>query len=112
MHVDDLMQALPETYLPADRELILRAYRLAEQAHHDQRRASGEPYVNHCLSVSMILAELRVPPEVIAAGLLHDTVEDTSISLGDLRRDFGEDIAKLVDGVQKINSTSTGFRGA
>ncbi len=111
MHVDDLMQALPEAYTPVDRELILRAFHLAEQAHREQKRASGEPYVNHCLSVAMILAELRVPPEVIAAGLLHDTVEDTPITLGDLKRDFGEDIARLVDGVTKLTQLPRVSRG-
>jgi GTP pyrophosphokinase len=103
VHIDDLMQALPDTYLHADRQLILRAYQRAEQAHQNQKRASGEPYINHCLSVALILAELRVPPEVIAAGLMHDTVEDTLVSLDDIRRDFGDEIAKLVDGVTKLH---------
>lgn len=102
MRIDQLMESLPDTYTPADRELILRAYKTAEYAHRDQKRASGEPYVHHCLAVAYILAELRVPPSVIAAGLLHDTVEDTEITLYDLERDFGEEIAMLVDGVTKL----------
>jgi GTP diphosphokinase / guanosine-3',5'-bis(diphosphate) 3'-diphosphatase len=80
----------------------MRAYRVAEQAHREQKRASGEPYVNHCIIVAGILAEMRVPPSVVAAGLLHDTVEDTDVTLEDLNRDFGEEIARLVDGVTKL----------
>ena len=64
-----------------DREMLIRAYHAAEAAHEGQKRASGEPYINHCVAVAAILAEMHVPPEVIAAGLLHDTVEDTKLSL-------------------------------
>ncbi len=102
MQIDKLIQDLPETYTPADKELVLRAYKVAEHAHEGQKRASGEPYINHCLAVASILAEMRVPPSVVAAGLLHDTVEDTDITLDILRRDFSEEIACLVDGVTKL----------
>src|SRR5919106_3222584 len=102
--LERLLEQLPENYSIADRELIQRAYRVAEEAHREQRRLSGEPYINHCLAVASILADLRVPPEVIAAGLLHDTVEDTSVTLSDIRRDFGETITILVDGVTKLTN--------
>ena len=102
MRIENLLDTLPEYFTPVDRDLVMRAYRVAEHAHRDQRRASGEPYVNHCVAVAMILSELRVPPEVIVAGLLHDTVEDTTITLNDLRQDFSDDVAKLVDGVTKL----------
>jgi GTP diphosphokinase / guanosine-3',5'-bis(diphosphate) 3'-diphosphatase len=102
MRIDTLMNLLPSNYTPADREMVMRAYRVAEQAHREQKRASGEPYVNHCIIVAGILAEMRVPPSVVAAGLLHDTVEDTDVTLADLNRDFGEEIARLVDGVTKL----------
>ena len=102
--LERLLEQLPENYTLADRELIQRAYRVAEEAHREQKRHSGEPYINHCLAVASILADLRVPPEVIAAGLLHDTVEDTTITLNDLRRDFGNTIAVLVDGVTKLTN--------
>jgi guanosine-3',5'-bis(diphosphate) 3'-pyrophosphohydrolase len=102
MHIAKLIQDLPETYTPADKELVLRAYKVAERAHEGQKRASGEPYINHCLAVASILSEMCVPPSVVAAGLLHDTVEDTDITLDFLRRDFGEEIARLVDGVTKL----------
>ena len=104
MKIDSLMEVLPDNYSVVDRELILRAYHLAEQAHADQKRASGEPYITHCIAVAAILAELRVPPAVVIAGLLHDTVEDTDVSLEQLRREFGEEIAKLVDGVTKLTN--------
>ncbi|MGE5378271.1 MAG: HD domain-containing protein, partial [Bacteroidota bacterium] len=102
--LERLMEQLPDTYTLADRELIQRAYRVAEEAHREQKRHSGEPYINHCLSVAIILADLRVPPEVVAAGLLHDTVEDTTVTLQDIRRDFGGAIAVLVDGVTKLTN--------
>ncbi|MFZ5909838.1 MAG: RelA/SpoT family protein [Chloroflexota bacterium] len=102
--LEKLMEQLPNTFSLADRELVQRAWRVAEEAHREQKRNSGEPYINHCLAVASILADLRVPPEVIAAGLLHDTVEDTSVTLDDIRRDFGEVVASLVDGVTKLGN--------
>jgi guanosine-3',5'-bis(diphosphate) 3'-pyrophosphohydrolase len=99
-----LLEQLPEGYSIKDREVIQRAYHVAEEAHHEQKRQSGEPYVNHCVTVASILADLRVPPEVVTAGLLHDTVEDTTITLDDLRRDFGDDVATLVDSVTKLSN--------
>src|SRR5215216_1168457 len=109
--LERLLEQLPENYTLADRELIQRAYRVAEEAHREQKRHSGEPYINHCLAVASILADLRVPPEVVAAGLLHDTVEDTPITLNDVRRDFGETIAILVDGVTKLTNLPRVSRG-
>src|SRR6266508_3762888 len=102
--LERLLEQLPGNYTLADRELVQRAYRVAEEAHREQKRHSGEPYINHCLAVASILADLRVPPEVVAAGLLHDTVEDTTVTLNDIRRDFGETIAILVDGVTKLTN--------
>ena len=109
--LERLLEQLPESYSLADRELVQRAYRVAEEAHREQKRASGEPYINHCLAVASILAEMRVPPEVIAAGLLHDTVEDTPITLDDIRRDFGDTISVLVDGVTKLTNLPRVSRG-
>ena len=111
MNIDYLLNVLPKTYAPADRELIQRAYRVAEKAHEGQKRATGEPYISHCLAVASILAEMRVPPEVIAAGLLHDTVEDTSIEIEDIQRDFGDEIAVLVNGVTKLTQLPRVSRG-
>ncbi|HUI89862.1 MAG TPA: bifunctional (p)ppGpp synthetase/guanosine-3',5'-bis(diphosphate) 3'-pyrophosphohydrolase [Anaerolineales bacterium] len=102
--LEKLLEQLPDTYTLADKELVQRAYRVAEEAHREQKRNSGEPYINHCLAVAQILAELRVPPEVLAAGLLHDTVEDTTVTLDDIRNDFGDVVASLVDGVTKLTN--------
>jgi len=99
-----LLEKLPTTYTLADRELIQRAYAVADEAHLRQKRVSGEPYINHCIAVAEILAELRVPPEVLAAGLLHDTVEDTPVTLAQIQRDFGDVVAALVDGVTKLTN--------
>lgn len=103
MEIANLLDILPARYTPADQELLQRAYRFAAKAHKGQKRVSGEPYINHCLAVAIILAELHVPPVVVAAGLLHDTVEDTNVTLDDLRQEFGEEVAKLVDGVTKLS---------
>lgn len=102
--LENLIETLPESYSVVDREMIMHAYRYAEEAHKEQKRASGEPYITHCVAVAMILAEMRVQPAVVAAGLLHDTVEDTPVTLNDLRREFGDEIAKLVDGVTKLTN--------
>ena len=80
-------------------------------AHEGQKRASGDPYINHCLAVADILAEMRVPPEVVAAAILHDTVEDTNVTLADIQRDFGDEIARLVDGVTKLTQLPRVSRG-
>jgi guanosine-3',5'-bis(diphosphate) 3'-pyrophosphohydrolase len=102
MKLEGLLRILPIDLIPADRELIKRAYRAAEQAHAGQTRASGEPYITHCTAVAGILAELDAPVPVIVAGLLHDTVEDTPLTLPHLREDFGAEVASLVDGVTKL----------
>ncbi len=102
MKFETLLGALPTNLPASDRIVIERAYHVAEKAHAHQQRASGEPYVQHCLNVAYSLAELHMPTAVIVAGLLHDTVEDTSLTLDDLRHDFGEEVATLVDGVTKL----------
>lgn len=102
MDIEQFIKALPKRYTPGEIEIIRRAHRVAEEAHRGQKRVSGEPYINHCVAVASILAELHLPPAVIAAGLLHDTVEDTKVTLKDIKRDFGEEIESLVDGVTKL----------
>ncbi len=87
---------------PQDREMIERAFQMALRGHEGQTRASGEPYIQHCLAVAKILADLHLPGPAIAAGLLHDVVEDTPITLDIIRKEFGEEVAKLVDGVTKL----------
>lgn len=85
-----------------DREMVQRAMDMAITAHNGQRRASGEEYVCHPLAVAAILVELGMDSETIAAALLHDVVEDTGVELSDLQKEFGENVANLVDGVTKI----------
>jgi GTP diphosphokinase / guanosine-3',5'-bis(diphosphate) 3'-diphosphatase len=111
MKIEALMEVLPENYSVVDRELVMRAYRFAEEAHTNQKRASGEPYITHCVNVAAILAELRVPPVVVISGLLHDTVEDTTVTLDDIRREFGDEVTKLVDGVTKLTNLPRVNRG-
>lgn len=102
MLLDDLFSVLPESFTQTDKDLIEKAFYFGEKAHEGQKRASGEPYFTHCVSVAMILCELNMQSVVIAAALLHDTVEDTSVTLEDIRTQFGPEIATLVDGVTKL----------
>lgn len=111
MTIDKLMGSLAENLSTVDRDLIQRAYEFAEKAHEGQKRASGEPYITHCVAVAVILNELEVPSVMLAAGLLHDTVEDTPVTLDDLRSHFGDEIARLVDGVTKLSNLPRVSRG-
>jgi GTP diphosphokinase / guanosine-3',5'-bis(diphosphate) 3'-diphosphatase len=104
MFYEDLEKVFPDSYSVVERELIKNAYQFAEKAHTDQLRASGEPYITHCVSVAKILAELKMPPIVVAAALLHDTVEDTTVTIENLQNKFGPEIAQLVDGVTKLTN--------
>ncbi len=111
LSLEELLARLPDYYTPADRELIQRAYRVAEKAHTGQKRVSGDPYINHLLAVAAILAEYSMPAEVVAAGLLHDTIEDTSITAEDLQRDFSNGVVSLVQGVTKLTQLPRVSRG-
>ncbi|MCR4884312.1 MAG: bifunctional (p)ppGpp synthetase/guanosine-3',5'-bis(diphosphate) 3'-pyrophosphohydrolase [Clostridiales bacterium] len=101
----DQMIARVKKYNPGEGyQLVEKAYHFAEQAHAGQKRKSGEPYFIHPCFVASILTELMIDPPTIAAGLLHDTVEDCEgIELEDIRREFGSEVAELVDGVTKLN---------
>ena len=90
----------------ADITMIEKAYRIGKEAHKDQVRKSGEPYIIHPLWVGIILAELEMDKETIVAGMLHDVVEDTETTLDDITREFGEEVALLVDGVTKLGQLS------
>ncbi|MEY4559361.1 MAG: hypothetical protein RLZ82_376, partial [Actinomycetota bacterium] len=92
----------------ADLSIIERAFTTAEEAHREQKRRSGEPYITHPLAVTQILAELGIGPITLAASLLHDTVEDTDYSLEMLTKDFGPEVAMLVDGVTKLDKVKFG----
>ncbi len=114
MAIDGTVKAADEVFpgwgpgspLPArlDRELLLRAYRYSARAHTGQKRRSGEDYVVHCVQVARILADLQLDSTTIAAGLIHDVVEDTAITVPDVEREFGPEIAQIVDGLTKIGN--------
>jgi GTP pyrophosphokinase len=110
MKLESLFDSVP-SLSAADRDLIERAYRVAERAHAGQVRASGEPYLQHCLAVAKILADFGVPATTLAAALLHDVVEDSGIPLAEIRRDFGDEIANQVDGVTKLTQLPRVSRG-
>lgn len=100
--LDDLLARIRIYFPNGDLSVIEKAYHFSEKMHEGQIRRSGEPYISHPLSVAAILADLHLDLDTIATGLLHDTVEDTEATLEDIRREFGEVIAHLVDGVTKI----------
>ena len=91
-----------------DRDLLVRAYRLSERAHAGQKRLSGEAYVTHCVEVAKILADLQLDSLTVACGLIHDVVEDTPITIADIEREFGKEMAHIVDGLTKIESLPFG----
>ena len=87
-----------------DRELLARAYRFSERAHAGQKRKSGEDFVSHCVEVAKILADLQLDSVTVASGLIHDVVEDTAVTVADIEREFGREIAQIVDGLTKIGN--------
>jgi guanosine-3',5'-bis(diphosphate) 3'-pyrophosphohydrolase len=106
--LEPLLQAVRTNHPKSDLSVLERAYATAEKAHRGQQRKSGDPYITHPVAVSTILAELGFDGATLAAALLHDTVEDTPYSLEDLTKDFGSEIAMLVDGVTKLDKVTYG----
>lgn len=107
----DMLIARIRKYHPStDVSMIEKAYALAKEAHGDQCRKSGEPYIVHPLWVAIILANLEMDKETIAAGMLHDVVEDTKYTEEDIKREFGDEVALLVDGVTKLRTIILFFR--
>lgn len=100
---EQLIQNMKLYHPSNDFSMIFKAYELARNAHGEQLRKSGEPYVVHPLAVAIILSELELDKESITAGILHDVIEDTKYSYSDIRQMFGEDVADLVDGVTKLD---------
>ena len=106
--LEPLLHTVRSTHPKADTAVIERAYAVAERAHEGQYRKSGDAYITHPVAVATILAELGMTPTTLAAALLHDTVEDTSYGLEQMRREFGDEIAGLVDGVTKLDKMTYG----
>ncbi|GCE75164.1 RelA/SpoT family protein [Cellulomonas biazotea] len=106
--LEPVLQAARTNHPKADLAVVEQAYVVAEKAHRGQLRKSGDPYITHPVAVATILAELGMTPSTLAAALLHDTVEDTEYSLDQLRREFGPEVAMLVDGVTKLDKVTYG----
>jgi GTP diphosphokinase / guanosine-3',5'-bis(diphosphate) 3'-diphosphatase len=99
----DLIKRMQESRPHDDLTLVKKAYDYSLKYHDGQTRASGEPYLVHPLEVALVLAEMKMDPVAVAAGLLHDSVEDTSVTVVDIRKEFGEQVAHIVEGVTKIS---------
>jgi len=104
-----LMETVKNNYPNADLDMVGLAYEFAEKAHGEQKRASGEPYINHPLRTAITLAEMRMNLPIVIAALLHDVPEDTVISLKEIEKNFGEDIALMVEGITKLGKLK--YRG-
>ncbi|MDD4369668.1 MAG: bifunctional (p)ppGpp synthetase/guanosine-3',5'-bis(diphosphate) 3'-pyrophosphohydrolase [Anaerostipes sp.] len=103
---ESLLSKMRQIYSDEDIATVERAYDLATKAHWDQKRKSGEPYIIHPICVAIILTELELDVETICAGMLHDVVEDTEYTDGDIKEQFGEEVSALVDGVTKLGQLS------
>jgi GTP diphosphokinase / guanosine-3',5'-bis(diphosphate) 3'-diphosphatase len=99
----DLMKRMQENRPQDDLTIVKKAYDYSLKHHEGQTRASGEPYLIHPLEVALVLCEMKMDPVAIAAGLLHDSVEDTSVTIADIHKEFGEQVAHIVEGVTKIS---------
>ena len=106
--LEPLFRTVRANHPKADLALLERAYEVAERHHRGQTRKSGDPYITHPLAVTTILADIGMTEPTLVAALLHDTVEDTAYTLSELRRDFGEEVAVLVDGVTKLDKVKYG----
>jgi GTP pyrophosphokinase len=106
--IDTVIKTVRSHHPKGDVALIERAYAAADRAHAGQKRKSGEPYITHPVAVAQILADLGIGAKTIAAALLHDTVEDTDYTLDEVRADFGDEVAMLVDGVTKLDKLKYG----
>lgn len=103
MEPDELIGAIAEYNPYGDMQLVSRAYTFAYNAHHNQLRISGEPYISHPLAVAHVLTELELDAITLSAALLHDVVEDTDITVEEVAAEFGDEVAFLVDGVTKLS---------
>jgi len=107
---NDLISYAKEHYLENQVELLSKAIDFATQAHAGQKRASGEPYISHPLTVANTLIEWGMDIDSVVAGVLHDTVEDADVTLDEIKNSFNEDIASLVDGTTKVSQARSGMK--
>jgi len=105
-----LIEEIPKYQPGADLDVLTRAYRFSEASHQGQQRASGEPYLSHPLAVAHLLVDFKMDVTTVTAGLLHDVLEDTGATKDELEREFGQEIANLVDGVSKIGKLAFSSR--
>ena len=110
--LEPILRTLRSFHPKSDTRQLIRAYEVAEVLHRPQKRRSGDPYITHPVAVAQILADLGMTGPTLSAALLHDTVEDTGYSLTELRADFGDEIAALVDGVTKLDKVTYGASSA
>src|SRR5437588_9467978 len=104
MTLEHLLAEIGQYLSPREMETIQRAYEVANEAHRGVVRISGDPYIQHPLEVALLLADMRIDADSIVAALLHDVVEDTDFTLHELRQQFGDAVANIVDGVSKFDS--------
>ena len=102
--IQDVINKRKEHSRKVDTKLIMRAYNMAEECHKNQKRNSGDPYITHPLNVAYILADIGLDENTICAALLHDSVEDTPVTLEDIKKEFNEEIADMVSGVTKLGT--------
>jgi GTP pyrophosphokinase len=106
--VEPLLKTLRANHPKSDTRSVIRAYEVAERCHRGQTRRSGDPYITHPLAVATIVADLGMESPTVCAALLHDTVEDTAMSLTDVTREFGDEVGRIVDGVTKLDKVRYG----
>jgi GTP diphosphokinase / guanosine-3',5'-bis(diphosphate) 3'-diphosphatase len=106
--LEPVLKTLRANHPKADIRPVVRAYEVAERCHRGQTRRSGDPYITHPVAVATIVAELGMETPTLCAAMLHDTIEDTALSLSDLTRDFGDEVSRLVDGVTKLDKVRYG----
>src|SRR5687768_13132772 len=104
----DIIASHTKAHPKANIEILERAYETASRLHAGQRRRSGVDYVTHSLAVALIAADLGMDTTTLVAALLHDTIEDTDYTLADLRADFGNDVASVIDGLAKLDKVKLG----
>src|SRR3989339_2206801 len=106
MRLGTLINKLKEHHPGIDEDIIRKAYKFAEKAHKDQMRESGEPFIQHPLNVAYILAQMKLGQVCAVSALLHDTVEDTDVTLEQVSKEFGLEVAAIVDGATNIKKLS------